>query len=80
MALILTRKHGEKIAIGDNVVVTVVSIRGNKVQLDIAAPTDMRIMRCELLRAGGEVDLGRRSNMGEGSGAANAAASTREPG
>lgn len=55
MALILTRKIGEKISIGNDVVITVVSLRGSKVQLDIAAPKDMPIMRSELLRAGGGV-------------------------
>lgn len=80
MALVLTRKHGEKITIGNDVVITVVSIRGSKVQLDIAAPKDMPIMRAELLRAGGGVADGRGVDIREGGGAQDASASSEKPG
>lgn len=46
--LVLSRKENEKIQIGDNIVVTVVDIRGNKVRLGIAAPADVNIVRSEL--------------------------------
>lgn len=48
--LVLTRKVGEKIMIGGNIVVTVVKIEGNKVQLGIEAPREMRIDRDEVAR------------------------------
>ena len=46
--LVLTRKLMERIQIGDNVVVTVLEIRGNKVRIGIDAPTDIRVLRAEL--------------------------------
>lgn len=48
MALVLTRKPGEQITIGDNITVTVEWIRGGKVRLAIAAPRDVVILRGEL--------------------------------
>jgi carbon storage regulator CsrA len=38
----------ERIQIGDNVVVTVLEIRGNKVRIGIAAPEKVRVVRSEL--------------------------------
>ena len=46
--LVLTRKENEKIHIGDNIVLTVVSLRGDRVRLGIEAPKDVRVMRSEL--------------------------------
>ena len=47
--LVLTRREGERIAMGDDIVVTVVSIQGNKVRLGVSAPDDVVIRRGELL-------------------------------
>lgn len=47
--MVLSRKLGEKIMIGDNVVITVVDIDRGKVRLGIQAPRDVPIMREELL-------------------------------
>lgn len=47
--LVLTRKVGEKIVIGDNIVVTVVAIQGHKIRLGIDAPREINIARSELL-------------------------------
>jgi len=47
--LVLTRREGERIALGDEIVVTVVSIQGNKVRLGVSAPDDVVIRRGELL-------------------------------
>jgi carbon storage regulator len=47
--LVLTRREGERIALGEDIVVTVVSIQGNKVRLGVAAPDDIVIRRGELL-------------------------------
>ena len=80
MALVLTRKRGDKVNIGNDVVITVVSIRGRNVQLDIAAPKDMPIMRAELLRAGGGVADGRAVDLCEGGGTQDTSASPEKSG
>ena len=46
--LVLSRKEGERLVIGDNVVVTVNRISGNRITLGIEAPRDVRIVRGEL--------------------------------
>jgi carbon storage regulator len=49
--LILSRRPGESLTIGDNIVVTVVSINGNQIRLGIDAPRDVRVLRDEIYRA-----------------------------
>ncbi len=49
--LVLSRKTGEKIRIGDNVFLTVVRIGPDKVRLGIEAPRGVTIVREELLLA-----------------------------
>lgn len=46
--LILTRRVGETIVIGDNVVVTVLGIKGNQVRIGINAPKDVSVHREEI--------------------------------
>ncbi len=46
--LVLSRKPGEKILIGDQVQITIVRIGPNTVRLGIDAPRDMNIVREEL--------------------------------
>ena len=46
--LVLSRKAMERIQIGDNVVVTVLEIHGNKARIGISAPREIRIRRSEL--------------------------------
>ena len=48
--LVLSRKHGEAVRIHDQVTVTVLAIRGNRVQLGIQAPDDVSVQRSELPR------------------------------
>lgn len=47
--LVLSRKLGEKIYIGDNITITVVSIDRGKIRLGIDAPRDVPIFRQELM-------------------------------
>ena len=46
--LVLTRKPGEKVVIGDNITLTVVEVQGNRVRIGIDAPDQVRILRGEL--------------------------------
>jgi carbon storage regulator len=50
--LVLSRKPGERILIGNDIVVTVVRFQGGTVRLGIEAPRDFAVIREEL--AGGE--------------------------
>jgi carbon storage regulator len=47
--LILTRNIGDRIVIDDNIVITVVRIRGQRAQLGFEAPLDVAIRRAEQL-------------------------------
>ena len=47
--LILSRPVGEAIAIGDNIVVKVIEIKGSQVRLAFDAPREIPILRTELL-------------------------------
>ena len=49
--LVLSRHRDESIMIGDNVVVTIVDIRGDKVRLGIDAPQDIPVHRQEVYDA-----------------------------
>jgi carbon storage regulator len=49
--LVLSRKRDERIVIGDNIVITVVEVRGDKVRLGIEAPVDVPVHRQEILEA-----------------------------
>ena len=42
--LVLTRKLGEKVVLGNNIVVTVIKVEGNQVRLGFAAPDEVRIV------------------------------------
>jgi carbon storage regulator len=46
--LVLTRKIGEEIIIDEEICVTIVDIRGDRVRLGISAPRDTRIVRREI--------------------------------
>ncbi len=46
--LVLSRKLGEKICIADNIEVTIVAVRGDRVQLGINAPLEVPIHRQEV--------------------------------
>jgi len=46
--LVLSRKKNESIVIDDNIVITVVEIRGDKVRLGIQAPREVPVHRSEI--------------------------------
>lgn len=45
--LILTRKKGESIAIGDNIQIQVLNVKGGQVRIGIEAPREVRVNREE---------------------------------
>ena len=47
--LVLSRHRDESIIIGDDIIVTIVDIRGDKVRLGIEAPRTVPVFRQELL-------------------------------
>jgi len=46
--LALTRRPGESVTIGDDIVVTVVSVSGGQVRLGISAPRNVQVLRREI--------------------------------
>lgn len=49
--LVLSRQRDESIIIGDNIVITVVDVRGDKVRLGIDAPVEISVHRREVYEA-----------------------------
>jgi carbon storage regulator len=49
--LVLSRRSGESITIGEDIVVTVVAIGMNQVRIGITAPSQVRVLREEIYRA-----------------------------
>ncbi len=48
--LILTRKLGESVVIGDNIIVTVSDIKNGQIKLGITAPKDVTVNREEVVK------------------------------
>ena len=63
--LVLSRQRDESIIIGDNVQITIVDIRGDKVRLGIEAPADITVHRKEVFDA---IQRENRSAAGAGMG------------
>jgi carbon storage regulator len=49
--LVLTRKKGERVMIGDDIVVTIIDIRGDGIRIGFDAPRGVTIQRAEVLSA-----------------------------
>lgn len=49
--LVITRKAGERINLGDDIIVTVLEVSGSSVRIGIEAPADVRIFRHEIWEA-----------------------------
>lgn len=56
--LILTRKVGEKLKIGDNIEVVVLGVKGNQVRIGVTAPRDVEVHRQEVYERIQGPDLG----------------------
>lgn len=48
--LVLTRKQGQQLQIGDDVTITVLEVKGRVIKLGIEAPSRVRVLRGELQR------------------------------
>ena len=48
--LVLTRKEGERIQIGDNISILVMDVKGKQVRLGITAPADVKVYREEIFK------------------------------
>ncbi|MEL6894922.1 MAG: carbon storage regulator [Planctomycetota bacterium] len=57
--LVLSRKEGERLVIGDSIVVTVNRISGNRITLGVEAPREVRIVRGELQERSTKTDAER---------------------
>jgi carbon storage regulator len=55
--LVLSRKVGERIVLGEDIIVTVVRVEGGRVRIGIDAPADVSIYRPEMRRAKAPVPL-----------------------
>lgn len=66
--LVLSRKLGEKICIGDNICITVVDIDRGKIRLGIDAPREVPIFRQELLPLNGAPGKGAAATTVSGAG------------
>ncbi len=49
--LVLTRRKNQSIVIGDDIVVTVLDVKGDQIRLGITAPRNVQVYREELLAA-----------------------------
>lgn len=48
--LVLSRKESEKIRLGDDIIITIVRVAGDKVRIGIEAPASVSVLRRELKR------------------------------
>ncbi len=53
--LVLSRKESEKIRLGDDIIITIVRVAGDKVRLGIEAPSHVPVLRRELKRHDSEI-------------------------
>ena len=60
--LVLSRHKNESLIVGNDIVITVIDIRGDKVRLGIDAPRDIRVDRSEVREAIEREEAARRAN------------------
>jgi carbon storage regulator len=77
--LILTRRVGETLKVGNDVDVTVLGVKGNQIRIGIKAPKTVAVHREEIFdRIQREAELAARSNQSKGAPAAQDAETTGE--
>ena len=75
--LLLTRKLGENIRIGDDVKITIVEVKGNHVKLGIDAPPSVKVHREEIYE---RIQQENRRNQAQAAANAGGAAAAGNPG
>jgi carbon storage regulator len=65
--LVLTRREGETVMIGEDISIRIKEIRGGKVSLGIEAPADVAVHRLEVWKRIAAERQGRRRRRGKGS-------------
>jgi carbon storage regulator len=55
--LVLTRKRGERVLIGDDIIITVIDVRGEGVRIGFEAPKGIPIQRHEVVAAVSEANI-----------------------
>ena len=63
--LVLTRRPGESIVVGENIVVTVIEIKGGQVRIGIDAPRDVDVYREEIYEQVKQENLSAIANVDE---------------
>ena len=66
--LILTRRVGETLMIGDSVTVTILGVKGNQVRVGITAPKDVAVHREEIFQRIGRESSGQGEKSADDSG------------
>lgn len=68
--LVVTRKKGEKVLIGDDIVVTIIDVRRDGVRVGVDAPRGIRIQRHEVVEALAAANAEAAGSVDDGTGAA----------
>lgn len=55
--LILSRRESERVYLGDDIVLTIVRVNGDKVRIGVEAPSNVKILRTELEIAANKSDV-----------------------